>query len=152
MNEKIVRKTIQGLFALCLLIGSLSCAETQIGTSAPEDSEEKGPVLATLNGDEIRQSEFDEFVRITQGELQEDPSPAPVRELFREFITRRLLLQEAQKLGITVRSDEIQKVTEEWTTEEADISPDLDDYIYEFLVTQKFLRQTVLIDLCIGFL
>jgi len=86
-------------------------------------------------------SDFQTFLDYSRGELEEDPSPVPEEELFHDFLAARLLVQEAQKKGITVGEDEVNRYLNEWTPRDRLLEPGFPEYIYQFLLTQKVLKE-----------
>lgn len=112
------------------------------GPLQAEDPEAR--VLALLNGEPVLRSEFDEYVNFIQGELTTDPNPVPVRELFQDFVTRRLLLQEAAKAGVAVDEDTVDEIAATWIAQVGEVEPGFTAQVYEFLLIQKFLKQEVL--------
>ena len=98
-------------------------------------------IVAVINGEEVRASEFQTFLDYSRGELEEDPSPVPEKELFRDFLAAKLLVQEAKKQGITVGEDEVNRFLSEWTPKDSLMEPGFPEYIYQYLLAQKVLKQ-----------
>ncbi|MEJ2082486.1 MAG: transcription-repair coupling factor, partial [Acidobacteriota bacterium] len=112
-----------------------------------EDSPTPRPqqqVIAVLNGEEVYARDFRRFLDFAQGELTEDPSPIPTRELFSDFITNRLLLQEAKKQGLTVGEDELRQYVAQWTPRDGSAGSSLKDDVYDYLLAQKLLKKEAL--------
>jgi hypothetical protein len=100
-------------------------------------------VLARLNGDPILEKEFEDFLMITQGELSEDPQPVPRKELFREFLSRKLLLKEAQNAGIEVDPLRVEEYMRKWTAREVEEAQEVSGRIRDFLTAQKFISEQI---------
>lgn len=131
-------------FALWFIIAACGgCQEPAEPAVKHEPAAPATRILARLNGERILENEFRVFLGFTQGELNEDPNPAPRAELFHDFLNRKLLLQEARNEDIRVEQSEVDRYVTDWTTSVEQVSPDLADHIRDFLVTQKFLHQKV---------
>jgi hypothetical protein len=127
--------------SLILTWGGLSVCRT----SAVEDSAGTGErVLATVNGDPILETEFQAYLEMMRGELAEDPSPVPTRELFRDYVTTRLLVQEAGREGVTVGESQVQHYLQSWVPGGLTVTREFSDQIYEYLVAQQLLKQKIL--------
>ena len=131
------------LFLLVFALQLPACRNRAVaeGTPTPEPDQK---VIAVLNGEKVYAGDFQRFLGSAQGELTEDPSPIPTRELFNDFITNRLLLQEAKKEGLTVGEAELQQYVAEWTPRDQAAGSDLKDNVYEYLLSQKLLKQKAL--------
>ncbi len=131
------------LLALVVAAQSVACLPTGREDS-PEAEDPDSRVVAVLNGEPVLGKDFREYVTFIQGELTTDPNPGPVRELFRDFVTRRLLLQEALRNGITIDGETVNEVAEKWVARVGEVDSGFSDQVYEFLVIQKLLKQEVL--------
>lgn len=131
------------LLSLLMVLPGLACSGGA-PASPPAHTEMQSSAIAVLNGETIERAEFDTYLAFIQGELNEDPAPTPTLELFRDFLTRKLLMQEAKKEGITVSSDQVEEHVAEWMLPEQQVEPNIRNHVYEFLVTQRFLRRKVL--------
>lgn len=120
-----------------------ACVSTTVVDNDPTPEPDQR-VLAVVNGEKIYVRDFQRFLRFAQGELTEDPSPIPTQELFDDFITNRLLLQEAKKQGVTVGEEELQQYVSEWTPRDGTPATDLIDKVYDYLLTQKLLKKEAL--------
>jgi parvulin-like peptidyl-prolyl isomerase len=72
------------------------------------------PVIATLNAREIHRDEFEQFLAAKMGDI----STTDVSELIRsqmldEYLKRRLVLDEAERMGLNVTSAEIEQSTQD---------------------------------------
>jgi len=101
-------------------------------------------VVARINGQVLSGKDFESYVGFVQGELSDDPTPAPRKELFQEFLTNQLLLQEAKRKGVTVGEEELKQLAVTWGPKDAPIENSFPDYLYQYLVVQKLLRQEAL--------
>lgn len=132
-----------GLVLSLLIVLASGCRNTGTSESTPAPEKERR-VIAVVNGEKVYANDFERFLGFAQGELTEDPSPIPTRELFSDFITNRLLLQEAKKEGVTVGEDELREYVAQWTPREGTDESDLLDNVYDYLLTQKLLRKEAL--------
>jgi peptidyl-prolyl cis-trans isomerase C len=140
MRSRMVRP---GVLLLLILGQSLACRRATVAEESPTPEPER-KVIAVLNGEKIYARDFQRFLGSAQGELTEDPSPIPTRELFKDFITNRLLLQQAKRRGLTVGEDELRGYVSEWTPREGAAERDLSDNVYDYLLTQKLLKEEAL--------
>jgi peptidyl-prolyl cis-trans isomerase C len=131
------------LLALVVTAQSVACLPPGREDSL-EAEDPDSRVVAVLNGEPVLGKDFREYVTFIQGELTTDPNPGPVRELFRDFVTRRLLLQEASRNGITVDEEMVNEVAANWVARVGEVDAGFSDQVYEFLVIQKLLKQEVL--------
>lgn len=99
--------------------------------------------LVTINGRHIAAQKFENFVRLSQGDVAEGSEELPRRELFREFVIEQLLLQEAEKAQVTVDDSEVEAHLENWLLQEQQRSPLLFEQMREFLTVQKFIREKI---------
>lgn len=109
-----------------------SQADTGAGTTAP---------LAIVNGEPVFERDYRAFVTLVQGDLSGDPGPTPDRELFREFVANRLLLQEARRQGVTVSEEQVQHYVQTWIPRGRSVTPEFSDQVYDFLVAQQLLKE-----------
>ena len=64
---------------------------------------ERSPVIATVNGSEIRRDDFERFLALKMGEFNLSGVPDSLRsEMLDEYIRRRLVLDEAARAGYVV--------------------------------------------------
>ncbi len=138
-----IEKLLLTLAWMSVLLWIAKCSNPNQGPSVGTDVVSMQRVLGRLNGEAIVEKDFDDFLKITQGELSEDPQPAPRRELFREFLTRRLLWQEAKKAGIEVERVRVEEYAKQWTGREIEETEEFFQPIHEFLAVQKFLSEQI---------
>lgn len=132
------------LFVVFLLTNFLSCGYDP-GTSAdlgiaqaPEDG-----VIAYVNDEPLLKSEFEEYVQSTQGELSDDPSTPPLNQLFRDYLLRRLILQQAQSEGVAVSSEEINSYLEDRVLNRDSLEDQVVQEVRELLLIQRFLNRRI---------
>lgn len=122
---------------LTLALGCMRQGESG-DVSQPSGSQDSN-LLARVNGEPIYKSEFDEFLDHS-GAVE--PSIETLRDLFRDFVTRRLVRQEALKEGIVVPAEEVEEYISQWTlagfAEES-----IEQHVHEFLLVQKYLSQKI---------
>ncbi len=92
---------LQTLVSLCcfvlLAVPALSCAGDTFDR-----------ILAIVNDDIITQSEFNRYlVLVTLGAEQQAPDREVKKQFLEQFVERKLLMQEAQRLKITVRDQAV---------------------------------------------
>jgi len=74
----------------------------------------RAPVIATLNGHDIRRDEFDRFLESKMGELSAAETSAALRsQMLDEYLERRLVLDDAGRLGLKVGDDEMEQTTQD---------------------------------------
>ncbi|MEJ2076534.1 MAG: peptidylprolyl isomerase [Acidobacteriota bacterium] len=132
-----------GIFLLLVACGIPACRRVAVTEDSPTPRPQQ-QVIAVLNGEEVYARDFRRFLDFAQGELTEDPSPIPTRELFSDFITNRLLLQEAKKQGLTVGEDELRQYVAQWTPRDGSAGSSLKDDVYDYLLAQKLLKKEAL--------
>jgi len=128
---------------LALLFQTTACQSPTETTEVSPDVVTVQRVIAELNGEVILEGEFDDFLTNARGELDGGPQPAPERQLFREFLTRRLLLQEAKKTGTQVDESRVKEYLQQWTAREVDEDQGISAQIRDFLTVQKFVSEQI---------
>lgn len=130
---------VKSWLALAALLSITAC-----GKKAENQPEAPGKdVIARVNGREITREKFEKFVRFRQGELEQVSVAVPQKELFREFLGEELLLEEAEDRGIQASESEVQQYLQDWLLTDQNPSPDLIEYVRDFLKGQKFIREAV---------
>ncbi len=97
--------------------------------------------IAVINGEDVWDRDFHAFAAAVHEDWGEDQAPVAEKELFREFVASRLLLQEARRQGITVSEEQVQRYVQSWTPRGRVVDSDFSDRIYDFLVTQELLKE-----------
>jgi len=113
---------------------------------------DRSPVIATVNGREIQRDAFERFLALKMGEFNTASVPDSLgSEMLDEYIRRRLVLDEAARVGLAVNDEEIEQAAKEnpqmkTTAATAGTREELiDDMIIE-----KYYRQVVLRDVRIS--
>ncbi len=66
------------------------------------------------------------------------------RKLFDEYLTQILLLKEAEKVGITIPEEEVQRYLSEWAVNQEETSTqEMEPIIRDYLKVQKLLKQEI---------
>src|SRR5688572_22889889 len=69
---------------------------------------DRSPVIATLNGHNIHRDEFEHFLELKMGEFSGGETSVSLRsQILDEYLQRRLVLDDAGRLGLSVSNDEI---------------------------------------------
>jgi peptidyl-prolyl cis-trans isomerase C len=72
------------------------------------------PVIATLNARDIHRDEFEQFLASKMGDISTaDVSDLIRSEMLDEYLKRRLVLDEAERMGLNVTSAEIEQSTQD---------------------------------------
>ena len=103
----------------------------------------QSPTIAVINGQPVLQEQFERFLSIGQDELERESPESQRGVLFREFVTERLLLQEAEKKRITVDEEEVQRQLNRWLSDQQEVTPALRQRTHIFLKIQKFIKQEI---------
>lgn len=129
-------------FALCcvLLIAVLSA-----GCGAGGD---RSPVIATLNAHEIRRTEFEQFLASKMGDIGADSVSDSIRsQMLDEYLKRRLVLDEAARLGLNVTNSELEQSTEDNPQKKSSVATAaVRDEMARDLLVEKYYRQIALRD------
>src|SRR6266852_4010012 len=73
---------------------------------------DRSPVIVTLNGHDIHRDEFEHFLELKMGEFSATETSGPLRsQILDEYLKRRLVLDDAGRLGLSVLADEIDQAT-----------------------------------------
>lgn len=111
------KKTITGLNFLILVLIILNCSKEQKSKSQQAIAGfSDSTVVALVNGEPIHYNDVDRAIKEVMGQLEKDPSQfgnlKPDTTLRKEIldwlVSTRLLVQEAQKLNITVEDNEVE--------------------------------------------
>ena len=133
-------RLIHCVWLLLLAFSVFGCTS---GSEGGADSESVGSLdsntLALVNGVPVYVSEFEEFLDYSgAGEALAETR----KDLFQDYVTRRLILQEAISEGTVVRSEEVDEYVAQWTlagfTEES-----IFEHVREFLLVQKYLSEKI---------
>lgn len=123
----------------------ITAAFTVNGCSGEED---ESPVMAVVNGREIRRAEFDRFLALKMGELSVAETAGALRsQLLDEYIRRRLVLDEAAKAGISVSDEEIdQAAHDNPQIKSSAATAEAREQLIGDLLIQKYYQQVLLRD------
>ncbi|MEE8349437.1 MAG: peptidylprolyl isomerase [Acidobacteriota bacterium] len=121
------------------VLGSGACAQEEVLLPPVSQS----PPTAVINGQPILEEQFEEFISLNPDELESDSSGSRRNLLFREFVTEQLLLQEAEKEGISVAEREVQRHLDGWLSEGQEATPVLRERVRTLLKIQKFVKQEI---------
>jgi peptidyl-prolyl cis-trans isomerase C len=136
---KIEVKRALSILLLCLAAAALGGCGQQ-----PRSS----PVIATVNGREIRRAEFDDFLKLKMGEFTSPEGAERLRsEMLDEYIYRRVILDEAARAGLGVSEAEIdQAIRENPQMRSSARASDARLQLQADLLIEKYYRQVVLHD------
>jgi hypothetical protein len=106
------------------------------------------PVIATLNGHDIRRDEFERFIELKMGEFTAgEPSGSLRSQILDEYLQRRLVLDDAGRLGLSVGGDEIEQSTKDNPQMKSSVtSAATRDELARDLLVEKYYRQVALRD------
>lgn len=109
---------------------------------------DRSPVIATLNGHDIRRDEFEHFLELKMGEFSASETSGSLRsQILDEYLQRRLVLDDAGRLGLSVGSDEIDQTTKDNPQMKSSVtSAATRDELARDLLVEKYYRQVALRD------
>jgi parvulin-like peptidyl-prolyl isomerase len=98
-------KCAGSIFLLCL---------AAIGINGCRGAPARPPLIATVNGSEISRLDFERFVALKLGEFTSADTPDALRsQMLDEYIRRRLVLDEATRVGLSINDAEIEQAAKE---------------------------------------
>jgi parvulin-like peptidyl-prolyl isomerase len=106
-------------------------------TSKRAVSPPQRPVLAVVNGREVSQADFEDYLRLKEIEQEGAAVEPPRTELFRQFIEEQLLLDAAAQEGVVVSDEELRERLPEG------VSPEEKERVRDYLRIQKFVRARI---------
>lgn len=108
----------------------------------------RSPVIATLNGIEIHRDEFERFLTLKIGEFNvTDTSDSLRSQILDEYLKRRLVLEDAARLGLSVASAEMEQSAEENPQMKSAVtSAATREELARDLLVEKYYRQVALRD------
>jgi peptidyl-prolyl cis-trans isomerase C len=126
-------------FVLCLLVA---------GAAACKKHHNNSPVMATVNGDDVSRTEFEQFVATKLGEVADGSTTDAMRsQMLDEYVRRRVVLGEAEHAGLAVTDVEIEQAAQENPQLRAmAANPDSRAELKHDLLIEKYYRQIVLRD------
>jgi len=127
-----------------IIFGSLALG---VGGCTQEEAiqplEQTSSPLAVINGRPIWQEQFEDFLSLSPNEQDSDSFESSRNVFFREFVTEQLLLQEAEKKGVSVIEQEVQRRLDGWLSEGQEPTPGLRERVRTLLRIQKFIKQEI---------
>lgn len=98
--------TRKRVFILLLLVVAMAASCRKPGN--------RSPVIVNLNGHDIHRDEFERFLSSEMSELNPADTPDSVRsQMLDEYIKRRLVLDEAERIGLSTTAAEIDQAVEQ---------------------------------------
>jgi parvulin-like peptidyl-prolyl isomerase len=106
------------------------------------------PVIATINGREIRRDAFERFLALKMGEFDSAAVADSLRsEMLDEYIRRRIVLDEAGRMGLEVTDTEIEQAAKENPQiKSTAATAGTREELVDDLLIEKYYRQVVLRD------
>jgi len=106
------------------------------------------PVIATLNGNEIHRDEFERFLALKIGELSGAENSDSLRsQILDEYLKRRLVLDDAARLGLSVGSGEMEQTAENNPQMKSAVaSAATREELVRDMLVEKYYRQVALRD------
>jgi parvulin-like peptidyl-prolyl isomerase len=122
-----------------LVVGVGACTQEEVILPIQHQS----PPTAVINGRPILEEQFEDFLSLSPNELESDSSGSRRNILFREFVTEQLLLQEAEKEGVSVAEQEVQRKLDGWLSGGQEATPALRERVRTLLKVQKFIKKEI---------
>src|SRR6185436_13701824 len=89
----------------CLL--ALAC----VGCRGKSDG---APAMAAVNGRPVNRTEFDRFLALKLGEFAtHDMNDSLLSQIFDEYLLRRVVIDEAGRVGLTITDTEVEKIAQD---------------------------------------
>jgi peptidyl-prolyl cis-trans isomerase C len=109
---------------------------------------DRSPVIVTLNTREIHRDEFERFLALKMGEFgSADISDSIRSQMLDEYLKRRLVLEEAARLGLTVSNTEMeQSAQDNPQVKSTAASAATREELARDLLVEKYYRQVALKD------
>jgi parvulin-like peptidyl-prolyl isomerase len=113
---------------------------------------DRSPVIATFNGNEIHRSEFEHFLELKIGEFPAVETSGTLRsQILDEYLQRRLVLEDAGRLGLSIGSDELDQTTKDNPQMKSTVtSAAARDELARDLLVEKYYRQVAMRDVRIS--
>jgi peptidyl-prolyl cis-trans isomerase SurA len=107
----------------------------------------RSPVVVTLNGNDIRRDEFDRFLELKMGELSASETSGSLRsQMLDEYLERRLVLDDAGRLGLKIADDELEQTTQDTPQLKSISGVATRDELARDLLVEKYYRQVAMRD------
>jgi peptidyl-prolyl cis-trans isomerase C len=131
-------KSARVIFLLALAAMSVCC----------RGGGDRSPVIATLNGHDIHRSEFEHYLELKVGEFSAGETLGSLRsQILDEYLERRLVLDDAGRLGLSVGSDEIDQTTKDNPQMKSSVTSAVTrEELARDLLVEKYYRQVALRD------
>lgn len=105
------------------------------------------PVIATFNSREIHRDEFDRFLELKMGEFDTTDLSNSIRsQMLDEYIKRRLVLDEAARLGISIGSEMEQTAQDNPQMKSTVATAATREELARDLLVEKYYKQVALTD------
>jgi parvulin-like peptidyl-prolyl isomerase len=109
---------------------------------------DRSPVIATFNAHEIHRDEFERFLELKMGEFDTaDLSDSIRSQMLDDYIKRRLVLDDAARLGINIGSGEMEQTTQDNPQMKSTVATAANrEELARDLLVEKYYRQVALKD------
>ncbi|HXU37852.1 MAG TPA: peptidyl-prolyl cis-trans isomerase [Blastocatellia bacterium] len=109
---------------------------------------DNSPVIANLNAHEVHRDEFERFLELKMGEFDTAALSDSIRsQMLDDYIKRRLVLEEAARLGITVGSAEMEQTAQDNPQMKSTVATAATrEELARDLLVEKYYRQIALKD------
>lgn len=133
-----------GLFSI-FVVAAFLVATFLSGCRSRRDN---SPVIANLNSHEIRRDEFDRFLELKMGEFDTaDLSDSIRSQMLDDYIKRRLVLDDAARLGISIGPAEMEQTTQDNPQMKSTVATAATrEELARDLLVEKYYRQVALKD------
>jgi peptidyl-prolyl cis-trans isomerase C len=127
-------------WSLVLFITAIALA------AACRSASDRSPVIATLNNHPIHRDEFERFLSSEMAELNPaDVSDSVRSQMLDEYVKRRLVLDEAARIGLSITSAEIEQAVEQNPQlKPAAANVESRDALARDLLIEKYYREVAL--------
>ncbi|HEY3137349.1 MAG TPA: peptidyl-prolyl cis-trans isomerase [Blastocatellia bacterium] len=129
------------LFALLILLLILLATGCR-------NASERSAIILTLNGREIHRDEFERFLSLKLGDMSAADNSDSIRsQMLDEYIKRRLVLDDATRIGLSVSTAEIEQTSQNNPQMNASTAGAVTrDELARDLLVEKYYRQVALRD------
>jgi parvulin-like peptidyl-prolyl isomerase len=109
---------------------------------------DRSPVIVSLNGHVIHRDEFERFLSLKMGEFGTTDLPDGLRsEMLDEYIKRRLVLDDAARIGISIASADIEQTAQDNPQMKSSVATAANrEELARDLLIEKYYRQVALQD------
>lgn len=106
------------------------------------------PVIAILNGHDIRRDEFERFLELKMGEFSAAETSGSLRsQMLDDYLERRLVLDDAGRLGLSVDAAEVEQTAHDNPQMKSSVEGAANrDELARDLLVEKYYRQVALRD------